>query len=179
MTIAVSPSIVRKAVPEDHQEIWRLFLMAHNENGIFKLAPEKVEFFLQRALNPGAIRNGDNGPRGEVRVIGLQGKLEAICFVIIGQFWYSNDFHIEELLVYVDSEHRKSPHAQSLIKWMKDTAEDLGIPVLTGIMSTSRTAGKVRFYDRMLPRIGAFYLWPLPNIDVKKPEHTGDWASPK
>lgn len=179
MTIAVSPSITRRAVPTDHQEIWRLFLMAHNENGIFKLSPEKVEFFIQRALYPDRIQPGDQGPRGEIRVIGVSGKLEAICFVIIGSFWYTVDHHVEELLVFVDPEFRRSNHAQSLIAWMKQAAEELGIPVLTGIMSTTRTAGKVRLYDRSLPRVGAFYLWPLPNLDIKKPEHTGDWASPK
>ncbi len=179
MTIAISPSIVRRAIPDDHQGIWKLFLQAHAENGLFPLAPDKVEFFIQRALYPERIQPGDNGPRGEIRVIGPKGKPEAICFVLIGQFWYSNGFHLEELIIFVDSEARQSNHAKALIIWMKQTAEELGIPVLTGIMSTHRTAGKIRLYDRLLPRIGGFYLWPLPQLDVKKPEHTGDWASPK
>lgn len=159
--LAVSPSIVRKATVEDHQEIWRLFLMAHNENGMFKLAPERVEFFLQRALRPELIHPADTGPRGQVVVIGPPGKLEAICFVILGNFWYSNEFHLEELLVYVDPECRNSHHARSLIEWMKKTADALGIKVLTGVISNTRTKAKVRLYERMkLPCVGAFFLYP-------------------
>ena len=158
--LAVSPSIVRSARPEDHQEIWRLFLQAHNENGIFKLAPEKVEFFLQRALYPERIPDIDCGARGQVVVIGPQGKLEAICFVLIGQFWYSLDHHLEELLIFVDPEYRHSNHAKSLIEWMKKTADSLGIKVLSGVMSNTRTEAKIRLYKRQMPYIGGFFLYP-------------------
>lgn len=160
MTISVSPSIVRRATDSDHQEIWRLFLQCHNENGIFKLAPEKVDFFIQRGLNPHKIHPQDTGPRGEIQVIGAPGQLEAVCFVVIGSFWYSTDLHLEELLVYVDPQYRKSGHAKALIEWMKRTADELGIPVLTGVMSNARTEAKIRLYERQLPKIGAFFLYP-------------------
>lgn len=136
--------------------------MAHKENGIFRLAPEKVEFFLQRAMFPEMIHPADDGPRGLVAVIGEPGKLEAICFVLIGQFWYSNDHHLEELLVYVDPEYRASGNAKAIIEWMKRAADALGIPVMSGIMSTERTEAKVRLYRRQMPCIGAFFLYPLP-----------------
>lgn len=164
MTIPVSPSIVRTATLEDHQEIWRLFLQAHNENGIFKLSPAKVEFFIQRALQPHLIHPQDLGPRGMIGVIGPRDRLEAICFVIIGSFWYSEDHHIEELLVYVDPEYRETGHAKTIIAWMKRTSDDIGIPVLSGIMSTHRTEAKVRLYKRQMPQIGAFFLYPAPGL---------------
>ena len=94
-------------------------------------------------------------------MIGPVGKLEAIAFIIISQFWYSEAYHIEELTVFVEPESRKSEHAKVMIDWMKKTADELGIPLLTGIMSTERTEAKVRLYDRQLPRIGSFYLYPL------------------
>lgn len=165
MTVAISPSIVRPATDADHQEIWRLFLQGHNENGIFKLAPDKVEFFIQRALHPERVPPWDTGPRGEIRVIGPVGKLEAVCFVIIGSFWYSNDHHLEELLVYVDPEYRHSNHARAIIDWMKRAADNLGIPVLTGIMSNHRTEAKVRLYQRQLPKIGAFFFYTPQSVD--------------
>ena len=71
------PSIVRVARPEDHQEIWRLFLQGHKENGQFTLAPEKVDYFLARALHPEMIPEWDTGPRGAIGVIGAIGSLEA------------------------------------------------------------------------------------------------------
>lgn len=153
-----SPSIVRLATPADGQEIWRLFLMAHNENSLFPLAPEKVQWLMNRALNPDLIPIEDMGPRGIIGVIGPVGALEALVFLLIGQFWYSNDRHLEELLVFTDPEHRKSHHAQAIIQWMKDQVEITGLPLMTGIMSNHRTEAKVRLYSRMLPKVGAFFF---------------------
>lgn len=153
-----SPSVVRLATPEDGQEIWRLFLMAHNENSLFHLAPEKVQWLMARSLIPDSIPPGDTGPRGIIGVIGSPKALEALVFLIIGQFWYSNDRHLEELILYTDPEHRKSGHAQALIQWMKDRVEQTGLPLMTGIMSNHRTEAKVRLYSRMLPKIGAFFF---------------------
>lgn len=151
-------SIVRPAQPEDHREIWRLFLMGHKENGMFTLAPEKVEWFLQRALRPDMIPVGDTGPRGVIAVIGPVGSLEGMCFITIGEFWYTFDKHIEEFIVYVDPECRKSNHAKMLIAWMKQQVEDTGLPLFTGIISNSRTEAKVKLYERMLPKAGAFFF---------------------
>src|SRR5882762_10992078 len=113
-------SHVRVAAEADRTEIWRLFLSGHKENGIFHLAPEKVDFFLTRALNPHLIPHGDVGPRGVIGVIGQVGSLEGLVFVTIGSYWYTHDKHIEEFVVFVDPECRKSNHARSLIQWMKD-----------------------------------------------------------
>lgn len=163
MTVIVSPSTVRIARPDDHQELWRMMLSAHTENGLFTLSPEKVEFLLQRSLNPQAIHPMDQGPRGTIGVIGTPKQLEAFCWVLIGQFWYSNDYHIEELIAYVDPEFRHSDHSKALIDWMKSLADEMKIPVLTGVMSNFRTEAKVRLYKRHLPPIGAFFLYPNAN----------------
>ena len=156
------PSIVRTAMPDDHRDIWRLFLQGHNENGIFSLAPEKVQWFMTRALAPHTIPVGDIGPRGVIGVIGsVGGTLEGVVFVTLGEFWYSLDKHIEEFLVYVDPECRKSNHAHALIDWMKEQVEMTGLPLMTGIISNERTEAKCRLYRRMLPKIGEFfYLAP-------------------
>ncbi|HEY6022077.1 MAG TPA: GNAT family N-acetyltransferase, partial [Candidatus Paceibacterota bacterium] len=153
-----SPSVVRLATPADSQEVWRLLLQAHNENSLFPLAAEKVQWMMNRALYPDIIPLGDTGPRGIIGVIGKEGSLEALVFLLIGQFWYSNDHHLEELLVFTDPEHRKSGHAQAIIQWMKDQVERTGLPLMTGIMSTHRTEAKVRLYSRMLPKVGAFFF---------------------
>jgi len=164
MSVIVSPSEVRTAKPEDHQELWRMMLAAHTENGLFTLQPEKVEFLLRRALLPEQIPAYDQGPRGTIGCIGTSRQLEAFCWVLIGQFWYSNDYHLEELIAYVDPEFRHSDHSKALIDWMKSMSDDMGIPVLTGIMSNFRTEAKVRLYKRHLPPIGAFFLYPNKNV---------------
>lgn len=150
-------SVVRTAGPEDAQEIWRLFLQGHNENGIFSFSPRKVEWFMGRALFPHLIPPGDTGTRGVIGVIGPVKALEAIVFVTIGEYWYSDDKHIEEFLVYVDPEYRKSHHVDALIAWMKLQADQTQLPLISGIVSNHRTEAKCRLYRRMLPKIGEFF----------------------
>src|SRR5512141_875533 len=101
-----TPSVVRIAGPDDRQEIWRLFLQSHRENGQFTLAPEKVDWLLHRALVPQAVPAWDMGPRGVVAVIGEQGALEALTMLMIDTYWYTNDKHLAEYLVFVDPECR-------------------------------------------------------------------------
>lgn len=159
--IANAPSVVRLALPDDAKEIWRLFLQGHKENGLFTLAPEKVTWFLSRALMPETIPIGDTGPRGVIGVIGPIGSLEGLVFLTIGQYWYSNDYHLEEYIIYTDPEHRRSYHVQALVQWMKDQVEIQQMPLMTGIISNYRTEAKCRLYRRMLPKIGEFfYLSP-------------------
>lgn len=153
------PSTVRVAKPADHTEIWRLFLQGHRENGKFSLAPEKVDYFLSRALHPEMIPDWDTGPRGAIGVIGAIGALEALVFVTIGTYWYSHDRHLEEFIVYVDPECRKSGHARELVDWMKRQSDVTGLPLITGIISSERTEAKVRLYRRMLEPVGAFFLY--------------------
>lgn len=153
------PSNVRIARAEDRQEIWRLFLQGHRENGQFTLAPEKVDYFLNRALLPDTIPPWDTGPRGAIGVIGDIGKLEALVFVTIGTYWYSHERHLEEFIVYVDPECRVSMHARALIRWMKQQSDLTGLPLVTGVISNQRTEAKVSLYGRMLPKVGEFFLY--------------------
>ena len=166
-----APSIVRTATPADKGEIWRLLLQSHKENGLFKLDPLKVDHLVNRAIYADQIPPWDSGHRAHIGVIGEEGALEAMVFILISSFWYTSDLHLEEISVFVDHECRKSEHAKSIIAWMKKTADSLGIPLLTGIISKERTAAKIRLYDRYLPRIGAFYLFPIDGKDVKKRNH--------
>jgi hypothetical protein len=168
--VSATPSIVRKASPMDAPEIWRLFLQTYRENGLFSLDPNKVTSLMDRALHPERIPAWDTGPRAQIAVIGPHGKLEGTAFILISSFWYSQDLHLEELLVYVDAECRKSHHAVALIGWMKGLATELEIPLITGVISKTRTAAKIRLYDRMLPRIGAFYMFPKEDVELVKPE---------
>lgn len=155
----VAQSIVRYARPEDRQEIWRLFLHAHRENGMFSLAPEKVDWFLNRALFPGLIPNWDTGIRGAVGVIGDVGELEALVLVCLGSMWYSNDRYLEEYIIFVDPECRRSFHARALIRWLKGRSEQTRLPLLTGPVSNIRTEAKISLYSRMLPKAGEYFVY--------------------
>ncbi len=159
-----TPSVVRVAKPADLQEIWRLFLQSHQENGQFLLAPEKVDWIIERALHPERIPSWDTSSRIVIAVIGPPGALEALVLTSIDTFWYTNERHLGEYLVYVDPEKRKSNHARALVEWMKHQSDITGLPLLTGIISNERTEAKVRLYRRLVPHIGAFFLYRSNNM---------------
>jgi len=160
------PSIVRVARPEDFEEVWRLLLQGHHENGHRKLAPEKAAWYVHRALFPHLIPNWDTGFRGVIGVIGDVGRLEALAFISVSGFWYTHERHIEEFIVYVDPECRRSFHARALINWMKERVEKTQLPLLTGVISNERTEAKVALYERMLPKIGAFFFQQPQSVTV-------------
>lgn len=154
-------SMVRLATAEDHTEIWRLFLSGFKENGLFALAPEKVDWFINRAIRPEIIPAWDDGIRGVIGVIGPVGNLEGIVFLVLGEYWYTKDKHIEEFIVFTDPEHRKSRHVDALHAWMKEQVEATNLPLVTGIMSNQRVEAKCRLYRRKFTKIGEFfYLGP-------------------
>lgn len=153
------PSIVRIATPADKVEIWRLFLAGYRENGQFTLAPEKVDWFLQRALHPELIPVWDTGARGTVGVIGDVGRLEALVLIFLSSHWYTFDRHLEEYIVYVDPDCRTSHHARSLVKWMKLQSDITKLPIMSGIISNVRTEAKCALYGRMMPKVGEFFLY--------------------
>jgi len=154
-----APSIVRTAKAEDYAEVWRLLLVSHQENGQFPLAPEKVDTFVARALRPDLLPAWDVGPRGVIGVIGPVGALEALCLLFLGSYWYTNERHIEEFLVFVDPRCRSSAHGREMVKWMKEQSDATGLKLVTGIISNVRTEAKVRMYERMLPKVGAFFMY--------------------
>lgn len=157
-----SESVVRPAVPADKPEIWRLFRLLWNENAIFAICDEKVDFYIDRMLNHDKIGPDDTGPRGFIGVIGPVGALEGCIMLTIGSLWYSEEWSLDEQLNFVDPAHRKSNHANALIDYAKKCADEIGLRLLIGILSTKRTAAKVRLYERKLTPAGAFFLYPPP-----------------
>lgn len=152
---------VRIAKPDDKTEILRLFLQAHHENGLFPFEFEKVDWWVNRMLYPELIPPTDMSPRGVIGVIG-NGNLEGLAMLTVGCFWYAAQRHLEEFLVYVDSEVRRGGgggHLKALVGWMKEQSALTGLPLMTGILSTHRTAAKVKLYESMLPKAGAFFFY--------------------
>lgn len=158
-----SLSIVRRALPDDKPELWRLLRILWGENAIFPIDNDKVDYYLDRLLNPVEIPIYDQGPRGVIGVIGCHGALEGMILMIIGTQWYSSQWSLDELANFVDPEHRRSNHAKELISYAKDAADELGVRLVIGVLSTFRTAAKVRLYERQLQSAGAFFIHPAPS----------------
>lgn len=166
-----SPSIVRTAFPDDEAEIWRLFRMLHAENAMLPISERKVQHHIDRMIHPETVMIDDTGPRGIIGVIGKIGSLEGAIMLAFGSPWYSEKITMDEYLNFVDPVHRSSDHAKALIGYAIHIVDQVrkvhhDLKLVIGVLSTKRTAAKVRLYERQLTPSGAFFVHPPPdNLD--------------
>jgi len=135
---------------------------------MFDIADHKVQYYLDRFLHPQNINAQDLGPRGLIGVIGEVGSLEGAIMLAFGTPWYSERVTIDEHFSFVDPAHRASSHAKSLIAYAKHMTDELRkvdetVKLVIGVLSTKRTAAKVRLYERQLQPSGAFFVYPAPD----------------
>ena len=165
------PSVVRPAVIQDESEIWRLLRLMADENSLFPMSDTKVKWYLDRILKPEEIPAGDFGPRGMAGVIGDPNALEAIILLLIGTNWYSEMYSLEDCANFVSPEHRSSNHAKALIGYAKSIVDAVRenhptFRLTLGIVSTKRTAAKIRLYERAnLTPVGAYFMYPRPEAE--------------
>jgi hypothetical protein len=135
-------SRIRIAQPAEEEDLVRICRQLHEENGskYFSLSEAKVRANLQRAFNK---------QRAMIPVIGDPGKIEAIAYLSIEQFAWSDDWHISEWFNYVLPEHRQSRHARELLIWERNAAENLKCILWIGVTSEVRLAAKLRLYRRV------------------------------
>lgn len=145
------PGRVRIADPCDEEEIMGLCMQLHEENGIFPVNKDKVRAMLRRAFE----RDG-----GVLGAIGESGKIEALIFMLVSTFWYSDQHHLEELFSYVHPDYRKSRNAVDLMGFAKWCSDQSGFPLVIGVISNERTEEKVRLYQRQFDKpMGNFFLY--------------------
>lgn len=153
---------VRTATPEDFQQVMNLASQVSNENGLFSPTLDMVANEIWAALHR---------QHGIVGVIGDPGEeLEGFVLLRVGNTWYSQAEIIEEKTVFVSRKFRsaKGGRARKLCEFSKKVADDLGLPLLIGILSNQRTRGKVEMYKRVFgDPAGAFFLYGA---------HTGAWS---
>jgi len=150
------PSIVRIATGDEEEDIVRICKELHAENGqYFKLSEAKVRANLARAFN----KKGAMLP-----AIGPPGRIEALGYVSIEQFAWSDDWHLSEWFNYVLPDYRRSQHAKALLQWEKDAADMMGVVLWIGVVSDIRLAAKLRLYRRIFGT-GPVHKMP-PGVDV-------------
>lgn len=122
----------------------------HAENAMFSMNDAKVTAMLEKAFTQqGAI----------IGALGATGHIQGAIFMLLSSFWYSNDFCLEELFSYVRPEYRRSTNAKELINFGKRCSDELGIPLVIGVVSNERTKAKVGLYQRQLSDpCGAYFL---------------------
>lgn len=141
---------VRLALPEDREGIVSLTRLLHDENGLFALAPTKVEVMLDRFYKrEGAI----------IGVIGDVGAPVAVIYLSIHQPIYTNDWVLGEEFNFVHPDHRRTRHARNLIAYAKHLSDEAELPFVIGILSNQRTEAKIRLYEQVLEKAGAFFVY--------------------
>lgn len=145
-------STVRKATPEFRDPLLEIFRLNHSENGQFSLSSSKVEAMVDRAFNRGGAIIG---------VVGSPNRIEGAILLVISQFWYTDDWCLEETLNFVHPQFRKSTHAKDMIAFGKLCSDELSIPLVIGVVSNERTRAKMELYRRQLgDPVGGYFLYP-------------------
>lgn len=141
---------VRLAVIEDRPGLIELTTQLHGENGLFARAEDKVQRMLDRYYNrEGAV----------IGVIGEVAVPVATIYLGIDQLIYTDDWALVEQWNFVHPEHRRSNYARQLIAYAKQVSDGMKLPLLTGILSNKRTEAKVRLYEQMMEKAGAYFVY--------------------
>lgn len=144
------PADVRLAVPEDREGLVRLTGMLHGENGLFSLSLPKRDRLLDRYY----AKEG-----GIIGVIGDVGEPVASIYLSLTQPDYTDDWGLCEIWNYVSPDHRSSTHARHLLDYAKFISTEMRLPLIIGILSNHRTAAKVKLYERVFEKAGAYFIW--------------------
>lgn len=150
----MSDLTIRIGKPEDVHDIMDLALSACDENGFVQPNPAKLLNEIWPALNLHFGLVGVIGPEG--------GKPEGAILLRIGTMWYSDNEVLEEKAIFIHPEYRsaKGGRARRLCEFSKQVADTLGIPLIIGVLSNSRTEAKVRLYERQFGKpTGAYFLY--------------------
>ena len=136
---------------EDLEDLLALGRELHKENGLLNLD--------ESMIRQGAI-DAINGNNSAVAVIGPVGNIEGAIHLAFRKFWYTADWHLEELWSFVRPSYRRSRNAKALIQYAMRCSETLNVPLLIGILSNIRTEAKVELYKRQLGKpAGAYFLY--------------------
>lgn len=156
--------VIRVGTPQDIDAIMEIAMMACEENGFVAPNPQRLLSDIWPALNLDEGLMGLIGPKGTSEVQGA-------VLLRIGHMWYSDQRAIEEKAVFIRPEYRsaKGGRARKLCEFSKQVADELELPLLIGVLSNHRTAGKVRMYQRIFGEpSGAFFLYKA---------KTGSWQA--
>lgn len=156
------PKTVRFAAASDEDEIMRLMHAAFKEQPIFPLNEKKMRETIRACTLDDLVKR-----KGMVAVVGEPGALEGYLIAIFIPYWYTNEYHLEELSNFVHPDHRFAwkGHARSLIEFTKWFAEFCGVPLVMGIFSTKRLDGKIRLYERQVKKCGAVFVHNTGHMD--------------
>ena len=145
---------IRVGTAEDLDAVMEIAMAACEENGFLNPNPQKLLAEIWPALHQ------DHGIMGVIGKAG--GPIEGVVLLRIGTMWYSDAKVLEEKAIFIHPNYRnaKGGRAARLCEFSKKAADELGIPLIIGVLSNSRTEAKVRMYRRQFGEpSGAFFLY--------------------
>lgn len=157
---------IRIGTPEDLDEMMQIAMMACDENGFLDPNPGKLAAEIWPALHQDHGIVGIIGPKG--------GMIQGAVLLRIGDMWYSDTQVVEEKAIFIHPDYRsaKGGRAKQLCEFSKKVADTLGIPLIIGVLSNSRTEAKVRMYERQFGKpSGAFFLYGAKTGSHSRTEH--------
>lgn len=155
-------TIIRTATPDDYQELFRISLLLHAENGQHPLSIERTKATIWR---------GCNRDQSIIGVIGPHDNIKAMLILQIQTLDYSDDLRLVEIWNYVRPDARKSDFAKRMLRFAKRCADESGLVLLMGILTNERLTEKERLYERELPKAGTLFRY--------KPKSMGDVSATK
>ena len=145
---------VRVGTPEDVHRVMDIALQACGENGFVDPNPVKLLNEIWPALNK------DHGLVGIIE--GEDGTLEGAILLRMITMWYSDEQVLEEKAIFIHPDYRsaKGGRARRLCEFAKVMSDNLGVPLMIGVLSNNRTEAKIRLYERQFGQpAGAFFLY--------------------
>jgi hypothetical protein len=159
---------VRTGTLADLEEVMELAIMASDENGFLEASPARLVSEIYPALMQ------DHGICGLIGQSG--GIIEGVVLLRIGPMWYSDPSNlvVEEKAIFTHPDYRdaKGGRARKLCEFSKKVADDLGIPLVIGVLSHERTRSKVKMYERVFGEpAGAFFLYGVKTGEFSRTQH--------
>lgn len=159
------PASVRAAGPADEDAILELLLLDVAENATQVAPPSEAR--IRGHIEVCTRRQG--GIAGVID--GPDDKPVAVVLMVPFQWWWSAQYAVQELVLYVHQDHRKSRHVQDLLqfqRWVVDTwTNSFGYRVylMCGVLGVNRVLSKIALYRRRFRQAGAVFVYPSPFPD--------------
>lgn len=151
---------VRLAGPADEDAIYRLLVKLDADNSIgFPYHEDAV----RKSIRIGTERSA--GMIGVIEAPDSPGEMAASVGLHWAQPWYSNDWFMHEVWLFVDPQYRKGTgYGDALMRWVQECKErgdavmKRSTPFFTSVSSRKNLRTKMRWWGRRGELIGAIYL---------------------
>jgi hypothetical protein len=145
---------IRVGTPDDIHQLMDLAMNASNELAFVDYDPEKILGEIWAALHQ------EGGVVGVIGEVG--GQIEGAVLLRTGAMWYSSKTVLEEKGIFIHPDFRSSRahRGRRLCEFSKRVADQLGVPLIIGILSNDRLEAKGRLYERQFGKpSGMFFLY--------------------